>query len=131
MFQPISSPSLVHGTRTALERYETCQSACNRGLMVRLDVEQLESTYVFVPLLIHGASTATITLSWIGQALSLPVVESNEVPGVSLTPSHRSLLLSLYAPWLFVPLLMTVDMAFRVQKLVNVGVQAEKAAKRQ
>jgi hypothetical protein len=82
-----------------------------------------------LPLLVYGVSTATATLSCIGQILSTPIVDSNSVPGVSLTRPQRTFLLVAYAPWFLIPLLMTADMASRMYKLIAKGIQAEDAAK--
>lgn len=47
----------------------------------------------------------------------------------SITTQQQILLLASYIPFFLVPLLITVDMAFRVLALVRVGEQALVAAK--
>jgi hypothetical protein len=59
----------------------------------------------------------------------MPIVESNPVVGANLTTSQRTVLLSMYAPWFIIPLIMTVDMGFRVQKFFVKGIQVDEVNK--
>ncbi len=47
----------------------------------------------------------------------------------SVTPAQRLLLLSSYIPFFLIPLVMTVDMALRVSKLVSAGARAQNTKK--
>jgi hypothetical protein len=49
---------------------------------------------------------------------------------ISITAAQRYLLLSSYIPFFLVPLLMTIDMAGRVARLVQLGITSEDEAKR-
>ncbi|KAI0352093.1 hypothetical protein OH77DRAFT_814945 [Trametes cingulata] len=98
------------------------------------------STSIYVLLLIYAASTTTTTLPCLAVILSTPVSptpltassvasEAAKALGLSLSAEQRLLLLSSYIPFFLVPLVMTIDMAFRVQSLVSAGGQAQKGAK--
>ncbi|KAJ3799849.1 transmembrane protein 6/97 [Lentinula aff. detonsa] len=67
------------------------------------------SRSIYVLMLAYGASTATTVLPCIVYFLQ-------EHP--NMTPAHRLMLLSSYVPFLLVPLMMTVDMGFRVYNIV-------------
>lgn len=87
------------------------------------------SKSIYVLLIIYGASTATTTLPCILYFLQVPRLASGVLatPGVeSLTTEQLILLLSSYIPFFLIPLLMAVDMAYRVLGLVKTGVKAEK-----
>lgn len=87
-----------------------------------------DSRSIYPLLLIYGASTATTTLACIATFLASPTS-----PGASaseaLTLANFSIpaptteqirtLLGLYMPYLLVPLLMTIDMAQRIGKLMG------------
>ncbi|KAH7927353.1 hypothetical protein BV22DRAFT_1061233 [Leucogyrophana mollusca] len=83
------------------------------------------SRSIYVLLLIYAASTATTTLPCLSVLLTTPV-SSSPIGVHSITPFQRLLLLSSYVPFFLIPLVMTVDMAFRVLGLVKAG---EKIAK--
>ncbi|KAI0370743.1 hypothetical protein BV20DRAFT_240494 [Pilatotrama ljubarskyi] len=98
------------------------------------------STSIYVLLLIYAASTTTTTLPCLAVILSTPVSptplttssvasEAAKTLGLSLSAEQRLLLLSSYIPFFLVPLVMTIDMAFRVHDLVSAGRQAQKDAK--
>ncbi|KAI0741360.1 transmembrane protein 6/97 [Daedaleopsis nitida] len=93
------------------------------------------SSSIYVLLLIYAASTTTTTLPCLAIILSTPVsptpltaaaTETAKAVGLSVTADQRLLLLSSYIPFFLVPLVMTLDMAFRVQKLVNGGAAKSK-----
>ncbi|KAG2355139.1 hypothetical protein BDR07DRAFT_1427132 [Suillus spraguei] len=69
---------------------------------------------IYVLLLVYGASTTTTTLP--AQTITDQVI--------SVTSSQRLLLLSSYIPFFVIPLVMTVDMASRLSKLVTTGIDA-------
>ncbi|TBU30442.1 transmembrane protein 6/97 [Dichomitus squalens] len=83
------------------------------------------STSIYVLLLIYAASTATTTIPCLAVILSTPV-SPTPLSGISITAEQRLLLLSSYIPFCLVPLVMTFDMAFRVQKLAGSGSGAQK-----
>ena len=78
----------------------------------------LGSTSIYVLLLIYAASTATTTIPCLAVILSTPV-SPTPLSGISVTAEQRLLLLSSYIPFCLVPLVMTFDMASRVQKLIG------------
>ena len=83
------------------------------------------STSIYVLLLIYAASTATTTIPCLAVILSTPV-SPTPLSGISVTAEQRLLLLSSYIPFCLVPLVMTFDMASRVQKLIGAGGDAQK-----
>ncbi|TCD69461.1 hypothetical protein EIP91_007587 [Steccherinum ochraceum] len=90
------------------------------------------SKSIYVLLLIYAASTATTVLPCLAVLLNTPLTTS-EVAAAdpsAITPSQRLLLLSSYIPFLLIPLLMTVDMAFRVLSLMRAGLAAQENVKR-
>ncbi|THH20438.1 hypothetical protein EUX98_g8585 [Antrodiella citrinella] len=88
------------------------------------------SKSIYVLLLIYAASTSTTVLPCLAVLLSTPVTSSPVANTVSITPEQRILLLSSYVPFLLIPLLMTVDMAFRTLSLLRAGVAAQERVKR-
>ncbi|KAI0832108.1 transmembrane protein 6/97 [Trametes gibbosa] len=98
------------------------------------------SRSIYVLLLIYAASTTTTTLPCLSVILSTPV-SPTPLPissvgggtsgsvGLSLTAEQRLLLLSSYIPFFLVPLVMTIDMALRVQGLASARREAPKATK--
>ncbi|KAL4067390.1 transmembrane protein 6/97 [Scleroderma yunnanense] len=91
-----------------------------------------DSPSIYPLLLIYGASTTTTVLPCLVVLFTTPVTSAETIAaGIhSITPFQQLLLLSSYVPFLLVPLLMTVDMAFRLSKLVQTGtgVAAKKKA---
>ncbi|KAH7914599.1 transmembrane protein 6/97 [Hygrophoropsis aurantiaca] len=81
------------------------------------------SRSIYVLMLIYGASTATTTLPCLSVLLATPV-SSYPIEVHSITPDQRLLLLSSYVPYFLIPLGMTVDMAFRISKLVKANTEA-------
>ncbi|GBE87558.1 Transmembrane protein [Sparassis crispa] len=86
---------------------------------------------IYVLLLIYAASTATTTLPCLAVILSTPILGASNVAAgvVPITSEQRLMLLSSYVPFLILPLFMTVDMALRLWKLLEVGNQSQLAAK--
>ena len=83
-------------------------------------------------LLTYAASAVTTTLPSLTTILATAVtaVASTDPASVSVTPEQRTMLLTSYVPFLVVPLLMTIDMGFRVLGLVMVGSAAAEKAKK-
>jgi hypothetical protein len=96
------------------------------------------SKSIYVLLLFYGASTATTTLACLADILALPAPTTRGTCNLldtglepCLTCAQRMTLIALYGPFLLVPLIMAIDMAFRVHALVLKGVRTEELAKRQ
>ncbi|TFK39887.1 transmembrane protein 6/97 [Crucibulum laeve] len=89
------------------------------------------SRSIYVLLLVYAASTATTALPCVMYLLQVPHATPDSIGKgiVSLSFEQRLLLLSSYIPFFLIPLLMTVDMAMRVLKLVKKGTAAEEADK--
>ncbi|OSD08112.1 hypothetical protein PYCCODRAFT_1430294 [Trametes coccinea BRFM310] len=98
------------------------------------------SPSIYVLLLIYAASTTTTTLPCLAVILNTPVsstplttsavaTEAAKALNISVTAEQRLLLLSSYIPFFLVPLVMTIDMAFRVQRLVFAAQEAPKTVK--
>lgn len=79
----------------------------------------------------YAASTATAVLACVAVLFATPLTTPETVTAkiVSVTAEQKKLLLASYIPFLLIPLVMTVDMAFRVLKLVQAGLQAQHSAK--
>ncbi|KAI0690335.1 transmembrane protein 6/97 [Cytidiella melzeri] len=86
---------------------------------------------IYILLLIYGASTTTTTLPCLAVVLATPTTSAETIAAniASVTVQQRLSLLSSYIPFFLVPLLITVDMAFRVLALVREGELATTAAK--
>lgn len=82
---------------------------------------RLGSRSIYVLLLVYAASTTTTTLPCLAVILSTPVSATPLATPftLSITAEQRLLLLSSYIPFFLVPLVMTLDMAARVHKLVS------------
>ncbi|KAI0825504.1 transmembrane protein 6/97 [Irpex lacteus] len=89
------------------------------------------SKSIYILLLIYGASTSTTTLPCIAVVLFTPITSAETIAAnvTSITAQQQILLLASYIPFFLVPLLITVDMAFRVLALVREGERALVAAK--
>ncbi|KLO08682.1 hypothetical protein SCHPADRAFT_880215 [Schizopora paradoxa] len=92
-----------------------------------------DSRSIYPLLLIYGASTATATLACIASFLASPTSPSDAelltVANFSIaapTASQIRVLLGLYMPYLIVPLLMTIDMAQRIGKLMGRASKGDK-----
>lgn len=85
-----------------------------------------DSRSIYVLLLIYGASTTTTTLPCLSVLLTTPITSAQTITDrvVSVTTSQRLLLLSSYIPFFVIPLVMTIDMASRLSKLVTTGIDA-------
>jgi hypothetical protein len=96
-----------------------------------LNGQHTGSRSIYILLLIYAASTATTTLPCLAIILQTPLTSAETIAKgvVSVTPEQRMLLLTSYLPYVCIPLLMVVDMAGRVMKLVTAGVGAENIAK--
>lgn len=79
------------------------------------------SQSIYVLLLIYAASTTTTTLPCLAIILNTPITSSETiVQGInSVSFQQKLLLLSSYIPFFLIPLVMTLDMATRVLKIVN------------
>lgn len=86
---------------------------------------------MYLLLLIYGASTATTLLPCLAVILATPATSATNIQEkvVSLSAEQRGLLLASYVPFLVIPLMMTVDMALRISKLVRAGIRAEDSRK--
>ncbi|KAI0333900.1 hypothetical protein GY45DRAFT_1271173 [Cubamyces sp. BRFM 1775] len=90
------------------------------------------SSSIYVLLLIYAASTTTTTLPCLAVILSTPISPTPlSAIGISLTAEQSLLLLSSYIPFFLVPLVMTIDMAIRVQTLVSAGQEKQKVTKQE
>ncbi|EMD38811.1 hypothetical protein CERSUDRAFT_133352 [Gelatoporia subvermispora B] len=83
-----------------------------------------DSRSIYVLLLIYAASTTTTTLPCLSVILTTPLTSGETLAAgiVSISVEQRLLLLSSYIPFFLVPLMMTIDMAVRILRLVNAGV---------
>ncbi|KIJ59216.1 hypothetical protein HYDPIDRAFT_181441 [Hydnomerulius pinastri MD-312] len=90
-----------------------------------------DSRSIYVLMLVYAASTATTTLPCLAVLLATPITSAQTIAaGIqSITSSQRLMLLSSYIPFFLLPLFMTVDMALRIVKLVQVGVAATEQKK--
>ncbi|KAF7302056.1 putative membrane protein [Mycena indigotica] len=77
-----------------------------------------DSQQIYIPMLVYAASTATTVWPCL-----MTIVSSN------VAPHEQAMLLSSYVPFFVIPLVMTIDMAFRVHGLVSVALLAQSAAK--
>jgi len=95
------------------------------------------SRSIYPLFLLYGASAATATLACVTTVIQMPSVRY--IPGSNipilensvgaLTYEQRFMLLSSYVPFFLVPLIMAVDMALRVGKLVQKAVKVEEEDK--
>lgn len=90
-----------------------------------------DSRAIYVLVLLYGASTATTTLPCVAVIFQTPETSASTIAQniASVTSAQRLLLLSSYIPFLLIPLIMAVDMAFRVLSLVEAGVRTTHADK--
>ena len=95
------------------------------------------SRSIYSLLVLYGASSATTTLACLTSIIQMPSVRyvagSNilalDNPVGALTQEQRLILLSGYVPFFLVQLVMAVDMAMRVGKLVQKAVKVEEEDK--
>jgi sigma intracellular receptor 2 len=90
----------------------------------------LDSRSIYLLLLIYGASTTTTTLPCLTTVLAVPTAKdaAAALKTVAVTDTQRLLLLSSYVPFLLVPLIMTLDMAWRLSKMVDIREDDHKSA---
>ncbi|KAJ8590788.1 hypothetical protein M405DRAFT_815486 [Rhizopogon salebrosus TDB-379] len=85
-----------------------------------------DSRSIYVLLLVYAASTTTTILPCLTVLMSTPITSAQTIADnvVSVTTFQYFLLLSSYIPFFIIPLMMTVDMAFRVLGLTMTGIVA-------
>ncbi|OAX38435.1 hypothetical protein K503DRAFT_691568 [Rhizopogon vinicolor AM-OR11-026] len=85
-----------------------------------------DSRSIYVLLLIYAASTVTTILPCLSVLMSTPITTAQTITDnvVSVTTFQRLILLSSYIPFFIIPVIMTVDMAFRILKLTTIGIDA-------
>ena len=90
-----------------------------------------DSHGIYALLVLYGASTATTTLACIAVIIHTPTTSAATIAqkAVSLTSRQRVILLVNYIPFFIIPLVIAVDMAFRLQKLASAGVRAQESSK--
>ncbi|KZV63581.1 hypothetical protein PENSPDRAFT_657202 [Peniophora sp. CONT] len=90
-----------------------------------------DSFSVYVPILIYGASTATTTLACVALVLGTSSTSAATIEAgiASVTSAQRAKLLADYLPFLFLPLLMVLDIGWRMYGLAVKGLKAEQAIK--
>ncbi|KIL69356.1 hypothetical protein M378DRAFT_184524 [Amanita muscaria Koide BX008] len=91
------------------------------------------SRAIYVLILVYGASTFTTLIPCLAVVLSAPSTSATTIANkiISLTFEQRLLLLSSYLPFAIIPLMMTVDMGFRILGLIKAGIDAESEGKRE
>ncbi|KAJ7678203.1 transmembrane protein 6/97 [Mycena polygramma] len=91
-----------------------------------------DSKKIYVLMLVYGASTATTVWPCVWTLLATPEPSPAALASgiATLTPDQRVMLLASYVPFCFLPLLMAVDMAFRLQGIVRDALSAREAVKR-
>ncbi|KAF8586343.1 hypothetical protein K439DRAFT_1652632 [Ramaria rubella] len=91
-----------------------------------------DSRSIYLLLLIYGASTATTTLSCLTTVLAVPTATDakNALETVAVTDLQRLFLLSSYVPFLIIPVVMTLDMAWRLSKILDLVHPGHKVATR-
>jgi len=90
-----------------------------------------DSHGIYALLVLYGASTATTTYACIAAIIDFPTTSAATIAqkAVSLTSRQRVILLVNYVPFFIIPLVIAVDMAFRLQKLASAGVRAQESSK--
>lgn len=71
-------------------------------------LSSIDAQWIYVPLILYGASTATTTLACLQYLLTAE----------ELSSSQLNLLLASYVPFCVVPLVMALDMGWRVHKKI-------------
>ncbi|KAJ7491916.1 transmembrane protein 6/97 [Mycena latifolia] len=91
-----------------------------------------DSQKIYVLILVYAASTATTVWACVATILAIPgpspVTLARGIASVSA--DQRAMLLSAYVPFCVIPLIMTVDMAFRVHAIVGDALSAREASKK-
>ncbi|KAJ7781884.1 transmembrane protein 6/97 [Mycena maculata] len=90
-----------------------------------------DSQKIYVLMLVYAASTATTVWPCVVTIYATPGPSPVALArGIAtLTADQRAMLFSSYVPFCIVPLVMTVDMAFRVHAIVVESLSARQAAK--
>lgn len=85
-------------------------------------ISSTDSASIYVVLLIYAASTSTTTLPCLTTVLAVPRTEDPTAAfkTVAVTDAQLIMLLSSYVPFLLIPLFMTLDMAWRISKMIDV-----------
>ncbi|KAJ7254642.1 transmembrane protein 6/97 [Mycena haematopus] len=85
----------------------------------------------YVLMLVYGASTATTVWPCVLTLLAIPEPSPAALASgiATLSFDQRIMLLASYVPFFFLPLLMTVDMAFRLHDIVGETLSAREAVK--
>ncbi|KAF8659818.1 hypothetical protein AX16_001703 [Volvariella volvacea WC 439] len=84
---------------------------------------------IYVLILVYAASTATTTLACLAMIFITPPKQQGIDYIGALSTGQRALLLGSYIPFFLIPLVMAVDMSFRVSGLVRIGLKALNSAK--
>jgi len=95
------------------------------------------SRSIYPLFVLYGASAATATLACLTTVIQMPSVRyipGSNIPALensvgALTQEQRFMLLSSYVPFFLLPLIMAVDMALRVGKLVQKALRVEEEDK--
>ncbi|KAJ7251359.1 transmembrane protein 6/97 [Mycena rebaudengoi] len=87
---------------------------------------------IYVLVLVYGASTATTVLACLATVLAMPAPSPDALArGIpTLSSDQLFMILSSYVPFFLIPLVMTVDMAFRIYGLVGDAISARETIKR-
>jgi len=90
-----------------------------------------DNPYIYILILIYASSTFTTLFPCLAVLFTTPLTSPETIAkGItSFTADQRNIMYISYIPWLIIPLIMVVDMAWRVKKLVGRGLDAEKAVK--
>lgn len=89
------------------------------------------TTRIYIPLLIYAASTTTTTLPCLAVVLATPAATPELIAAglPAVTDIQRIMLLASYVPFFLIPLVMTVDMAYRVWHEVKRAARMREAFK--
>lgn len=81
-------------------------------------------------LLVYACSTTTTTLPCLAVVLATPTTSADTLAAklISITSAQRWLLITSYLPFFLIPLVMAVDAALRLSKLVKAGIHAQASA---
>jgi hypothetical protein len=90
-----------------------------------------DSKSIYPLLLVYAASTTTTVLPCLSVILATPLTSPDTISAklASISPEQRVLLLASYVPFFVIPLLMTIDMAFRLSGLVQKAIRADRTLK--
>ncbi|KAF7332386.1 putative membrane protein [Mycena kentingensis (nom. inval.)] len=90
-----------------------------------------DSKRSYILLLVYAASTATTVWPCLATIIATPAPSTDALArGVAtLAPQERAMLLSSYVPFFLIPLIMTLDMSFRIYGLVNDALEVREIEK--